>query len=356
MKKLLKLFFFILFLAFSCKNEDKISNYNQYEISDFRKELIPHLESLAKEKSLPSKDKVARKYIQENTTKDELIKLLRVNNPLLRTIAYITIVNRQEYEYFDLLVNHLDDMETFTCWMADDYATECTVSGLMIQKAHGKNGLSPIQKKYLVEKVLFEHPYLNVSDKMIHDIEPEEKYYNLIRERAQKTKKKVCQDLSACFALSKFRKDEDVELLKTIFKENIDDFCRNYIFRSIENFPHQEFYPLLEAYFERNVKPKSEEERLDSNILFFARAVASYKNENALEILNFIEQNNFPIAEGYWPPNNKEYVYKAIRIHNDDIYDDLMLKIEKEFNECELDRHRDLDVSFIAENVEWKYW
>lgn len=334
MKTVFQIIFFSIFII-SCK----VEKY-KYEISDFRKELRPSLESLSNEESLPTKDTVARDFLEENATKDELIKLMDSKNPLLRIIAYRTIVNRQEPEYFDLLLRHLSDTARVKWWVFDDVLQYKQVSDLMIRTAHYKNGLSPIQKKYLVEKVLLEHPYLDISTWMIQDINPDEKYYNLIKSRAQ-TKREYCGDqLSACYALSKFKKDNDVDLLYNVFDVDLkNDECVKLIFRSIETFPNEKFYSLLEQYFEMKIKGKlSPKENIYDEVLYFSRAVASYKNKNALSILKYIEQNNTYVNHPYWPPANKEYIYKALLINYDPVYDDLIQQLQKEFDKEELDR------------------
>lgn len=135
MRTILKIIIFSIFII-SCKEEKY-----KYDISDFRKELKPSLKSLSKEKSLPSKDTIARNFLEENATKEELIKLMDANNPLLRIIAYITIVNRQEPEYFDLLLGHLSDTARVEWWVYDDFLDFKQVSDGMIRKAHYQNGL-----------------------------------------------------------------------------------------------------------------------------------------------------------------------------------------------------------------------
>lgn len=351
MKIVLKIIFFLIFII-SCK-EERYKN----EISDFRKELRPSLESLSNEESLPTNDTVARNFLEENATKDELIKLMDSKNPLLRIIAYKSIVNRQEPEYFDLLLGHLSDTARVNFWVFEDELQYKQASDLMIRIAHFQNGLSPIQKKYLVEKVLLEHPYLNISTWMIQDINPDEKYYNLIKSRAQ-TKREFCRDqLSACYALSKFKKNVDVDLLYKIFDENLKNFeCIKLIFRSIETFPNEKFYSLLERYFEMKIKGKlSSKENINDEVLYFSRAVASYKNQNAVSILKYIERNNTYINHPYWPPANKKYVYKAMLINYDPVYDDLIQQLQKEFDKEELDRIGYLRRDLIEPNekLEW---
>ncbi|WEK68530.1 MAG: hypothetical protein P0Y62_11780 [Candidatus Chryseobacterium colombiense] len=338
MWKLIKTAFKIIIFSFffvSCKEEKY-----KYDIFDFSTELQPSLKSLSNEKSLPSKDTIARKFIEKHATKEELIKLMDSKNPILRVIGYKTIVNRQEPEYFDLLKNHLSDTAKVTWWYYEDAGSKFNVSDLMIRKAYEKNGLSPIQKKYLVEKVLLEHPYLETSTWMIQDINPNEKYYNLIRKRAKLKSARCGEQLSACFALSKFKKKEDLNLLHQIFEQNINnDYCITWILRSIEKYPDEKFFPILEDYFNKKIKGKlSAKDNIFDDILYFSRAISAYKNERVLRILKYIEQNNTYINKPYWPPSNKKYVYKAILINYDKIYDDLIKQLQSEFKKEDLDK------------------
>ncbi|MEJ5104424.1 hypothetical protein [Chryseobacterium sp. MYb328] len=323
------LIFFCVFI--SCKNE------NRSKLDDFRDELRPYLQRLSKEKKVPVSDTVARNILNKKATKEELIKLMNFEKPLLRVISYREIVNRGETEYFDLLLNHLNDKDKVTWEYYEDAGGSFTVSDLMILKAHDKNGLSPIQKKVLVEKVLLEHPYLEVSDEMIRDIDPDEKFYKLIKDRAQGNNEKCGIQLGAAFALSKFKKKEDVDLLYNLFNKSINrNPCGSFIFKSIERFPDEKFFPLLKMYFEKQVKDQlSPKLNITEEMLFFLRAVAAYKNKEALEILQYIEKNNTYINKGYWPPSNKKYVLKAIHFHYDKIYDELLIKIKNELSECD---------------------
>lgn len=119
----------IIFLA-GCSGKEEYP----YSISDFRSELRPHLKSLASEKSLPVKDTIARNCLEEKSTKEELIKLLNCDNALLRVVAYRAIVNRNEKDYFEILLGHLNDTTKVTWWYYDDVVGNFMVSDLMIRK------------------------------------------------------------------------------------------------------------------------------------------------------------------------------------------------------------------------------
>ena len=347
MKQIIKALYLSVLLL-SCKKE----KYN-YDMNDFRKDLKPYLEKLSKEKSLPFIDTTAREYIRKNATKEELIKLVNTKVPMLRIFAYRIIINREEADYFDLLLTHLDDTAKITHWVYEDLMAVSTVSDLMIEKAYAKNGLSHIQKKVLIDKVILEHSYLETFTWMIASIDPNEKYYNIIKDKARLETDEYSKQLAACFALSKFNKKEDVDFLYKIFKEKLN-YYPELIFRSIEKFPNKKFFPVLEQYFKTNIQGKlNRETNISDEVLFFSRAVAAYKNPDALLILNYIEKNNTYINKPYWPPSNKEFVYKSILIHNDPIYEKLKEKIKKEYNENEMQKLHTLLFEEYREKKDW---
>ncbi|SHL91070.1 hypothetical protein [Chryseobacterium polytrichastri] len=341
--------FLILLVFISCKKE--------YEVEDFRKELRPYLARLSKEKFVPVSDTMAKSFLEKNAKKDELIKLMDAKNPLLRVIAYRAIVNKSEPEYFDLLIKHLDDTAKVTWQYYEDASGVFTVSDLMIRKAYDENGLSPIQKKYLVEKVLLEYPFLDVSNWMIKDVDANEKYYNLIKYKSKVENEDKCGDqLIACYALSKFNKKEDVNFLYNVFHNSINGYCVESIFKSIEAFPDKIFFKLLKDYFEKNIKNKlTSKENITDDVLYFARAVASYENKDALDMLKYIEQNNTYINRPAWPPSNKIYVLKAVTIHYNKIYDELIKKIKNEMNDCDL-KNLGFSNYELLENNDKKDW
>jgi hypothetical protein len=193
------------------------------------------------ENQLPTKDTVARNFLEKECTKEELLEILNCENPLLRIIAYRTIVNKKENDYFKILLNHLNDTAKVTWWYYEDASDVFSVSDLMIRKAEDRNKLTQKEKDVLVDSVLLKHPYLSVSTWMIEEINPQEKYYSLIRKRANIRTERCGEQMSACYALSKFKKKGDIPLLKEKFiKCDID--CSEWAFKSIIAFPDTAFF------------------------------------------------------------------------------------------------------------------
>ncbi|WP_337967512.1 hypothetical protein [uncultured Flavobacterium sp.] len=317
---------FIIILAFvSCVNKDPYP----YKVSDFRTELEEPLKKLAQEKELPVRDTIARNYVRDHSSKEELLQLLNCNNPLLRVVAYRAIVNRKEKDYFKILLGHLNDTTKVTWWYYEDAAGEFTVSDLLVRKAEEANKLSKQEKKILVDSVLLKHAYLETSIWMIQDIEPQEKYYSIIKNKS-KIKTDRCGDhLSACYALSKFKKKEDLVFLKNTFND-LESPCEDWIFKAIENNPNEIYFPVLEKYFKeviRKKKPSSYED-----LKYYCRAVAVYKNEKSLALLTeLLKKSNYP--DPWYFTDNQEYTFKAIHKYKSPVYQNLYKELKPKMSD-----------------------
>ncbi|MCR4033114.1 MULTISPECIES: hypothetical protein [Flavobacterium] len=322
MKKVM--FLFIISILYSC-GKDPYPN----AISDFRPELQTHLKKLASEKKLPSGDTIARNYITKNCTKNELLELLKCNQPVLRVIAYRTLVNKKDKDYFKILLGHLSDTAKVTWWFYEDAADDFTVSDLLIRKAEDGKMLTKAQKSILVDSVLLKHSYLDVANWMIYDVEPNEKYYALIKQKSKLKTNRCGKQLGACYALSKFKKKEDLAYLKSVFNK-FESPCEDLIFKAIEENPDKIYFPVLEKYFETVVKKKKQYSYDD--LKDYCLAVAKYKNEESLMLLEkLLIKKNYP--DPWYFKHNEGYVFKAIHKYKAPIYDDLYKRLKPKMSE-----------------------
>lgn len=315
----------LISIIFSCGREKPYPN----KISDFRSELQIYLKKLAAEKKLPSSDTIARNFIKENCTKEELLKLLNCEDPILRVIAYRTLVNKNEKDYFKVLLGHLSDTTKVEWWYYEDAADNFMVSDLLIRKAEDSRKLTQTEKSILVDSVLLKHTYLDVSNWMIQDIEPNERYYSIIKQKSKLKTDRCGVQLGACYALSKFKKEEDLEFLKKIFNSQ-KDFCGDWIFKSIEVNPNQIYFPILKKYFDETVKKKKQFSYDD--LKYYCRAIAIYKNQESLELLmELLDKKNYP--DTWYFKHNEEYVFTAIHKYKGPIYDDLHKMLKPKMSE-----------------------
>ncbi len=318
-------YLFIISILFSCGGENPYPN----KISDFRSELQIPLKKLASEKKLPSSDTIARNYIKENCTKEELLKLLKCEDLILRVIAYRTLVNKNEKDYFKILLGHLSDTTKVEWWYYEDAADNFMVSDLLIRKAEDSRKLTRTEKNILVDSVLLKHSYLGVSNWMLQDIEPNEKYYSIIKQKSKMKTDRCGEQLGACYALSKFKKKEDLEFLKNTFN-NLENPCEDWIFKSIEENPNEIYFPILKKYFDKTVKKKKQSSYDDFK--YYCRAIAKYQNKESLVLLTeILDKKNYP--DTWYFKYNEENVFRAIHKYKAPIYEDLYKKLKPKMSE-----------------------
>lgn len=333
MKNRLFIFAFLSLTVVSCERFEKYP----YKISDFRPELRKHLQSIIPKKTMGYSRTDAEYFLKDSCSKDELLKLMRFKNPSVRYITYKAIVFRSDIDQFPILLNHLDDTARIT------FVTECTIDDVMIADAmideNPRHVLNSQQKNKLIDVVLKKHLYLDYAKRIIANIEPQERYYSIIKKLAQ-TKSSDCYDLRNTLALAKFKKQADIPLIKknvSVFDRDIS--CHDNNFNVIEAFPDTIFFPILTNYFEQVILKKHFLE-LES----YCRAIAQYKNAKSLAILIALTKPETYI-ESWNSKKGKEYVFKAIHKYKSPIYDSLYNELKPQMDEFFLE---DLD--------EIKYW
>src|SRR5687767_4501172 len=91
----------LIVCTLSCKNDKG----NNYAIKDFRKSLHPFLINIVTIGIVTHHDSSQIKGI----TDDELIRLGKSENPVLRATALMEMHDRSSFNHFDIVMNHLDD-------------------------------------------------------------------------------------------------------------------------------------------------------------------------------------------------------------------------------------------------------
>lgn len=135
--------------------------------------------------------------------------------------------------------------------------------------------------------------------------------------------------LGACYALSKFKKKEDLLYLKNIFMD-LESPCEDWIFESIEENPDTIYFPVLLKYFNENIKIK--EQFVFFGLEKYCRAVAKYKTQESLDILLALTQRETYPNDHYFE-YNLESVFKAIYKNRAPIYDSLFNSLESKMDD-----------------------
>lgn len=330
-----KITFILIFsILFSCGNKKPYPN----KISDFRPELRIQLNKLKKDNYLFTTDTIASSFLKENCSKEELLQLLECEVPLLRVIAFRTLINRKDKDYFKILLGHLSDTAK-VFWSGGDLESEAMVSDLLISEAITTGKLTQSKKNTLVDSVLTKHLYLKSSNSMMIDMNPQEKFYSLIKKQSSIIKSSdlsdECKKLAFTYSLAKYKKDKDVEYIKNNFKKfTILPGCNDYIFKSIEENPNQAYFPILEKYFYEIIKKKKQ--YTGEDLKYYCRAIAKYQNKESLALLTeILDKKNYP--DTWYFRYNVDNVFRAIHKYKAPIYEDLYKKLKPKMSEFVID-------------------
>ena len=341
MKNRLFIFAFLSLTVVSCVRFEKYP----YKISDFRPELRKHIQSIIADKEIRYSTTSADYFLRDSCSKDELLKLMRFKNPLVRLRVYDVIVFRSDIDQFPILLNHLDDTVKVMRWTSDHTADSITVADAMISANRRREVLTRPQKNKLIDFILTKHLYLNYVKWILVDIEPQEKYYSTIKKLAQK-KLNDCSDVNYTLGLAKFKKQTDIPLIKkniSVFDQNISCFYNN--FNVIEIFPDTAFFPILTNYFEQIIKiHKPKYHYYSDDLQYYCRAVVQYRNAKSLAILIALTKpETYPDSSHL--ERKKEYVFEAIHKYKSPIYDSLYNALKPQMDEF-----------FLEHLDEIKYW
>ena len=231
----------------SCKNDHDYT----YAIKDFRISLQPHLVKIVSEGIVMYSDSA----LKGMATDYELIQLSRSEHPALRASAVREILDRKSFNHFDFLMNHLDDTATVLIDEGEFGIARRTVSDDILLEALWAN---QEEKNKTIEKVLTKHNYLSAAYHILFTIDPQEKYYPFIKDMATRSKNLDFEGYElafdeieyALYGLAKFKKMEDVPIIKQQFTKNV--WRLSYIsFQLMKEYPDTAYLDIFETYHRR---------------------------------------------------------------------------------------------------------
>ena len=249
MIRLKQLLLLILIVCISsCKNEQG----NTYAIKDFRKSLQPFLFNIVSKGIVTYYDSSQIKTI----TDEELIRLGKAENPVLRATAFTEILDRKSFDHFNILMRHLDDTADVATDAGEFGIWHRTVSDDILQEATWKTTEA---KNKTIEQVLTKHNYLRSAYTILEQLEPQEKYYSFIKDMATRPRRFSYDGYElddfdkieyALYGLAKFKKQDDVRIIKNRMMQSVWDLS-DVSFRLMKEFPDTAYLEVLKTYHRR---------------------------------------------------------------------------------------------------------
>lgn len=276
--KTIKLTYFsiiILALFLSCKDD----NRKNYAIRDFRRSIQPGLIKIVSKGIVMYSDS----SIWYMATDKELVELSQSENPVLRATALKEMLRRPSFDHFDVIMKHLDDTAMVATDAGEFGIYNMTVSDHILEYGKWK---SMSEKNKTIHKVITKHNYLKSAYTILPRIELQEKYYTYIKQMVQ-ANKPFDEIEYALYALAKFKKNDDIPLIKKILMSNYWDMTE-YSFLLMQEFPNDTYLDVYEEFYPKNFYISIYSTNDPTTAIAFINSIATYKNRRSANILNNI--------------------------------------------------------------------
>jgi len=316
MKPIINLLFLALIIL-SCTNNSKY----RYAIRDFSNELKPYLEKIVS-RGIAGYD-LSVIYLRDHAADSELSRISRSEHPVLRMVTLRIMQQRDSLNLFGFLMSHLDDSAIVAIDEGEFGINFRRIPDVLLKILLWK---TVENKNKIIEKVLLKHNYLYYAYKVLDYLEPEEKYYQSIKEMAQRDRPYEEIDF-AVYGLAKFKKQEDIKLIVSILYENKWQL-EGHSFLLMEKYPHDDYLNILSFYakehFARNII--SGRQAVPSEEFF--NALASYKRKETAELLPVL-LNRISRVGCYTDTNYlKMSLYQAFLKNKCEAYSSILPQIE----------------------------
>ena len=262
--------------------------------------------------------------LKKIATKEELIELTNHPNGVVRSYSFWALTHKKEIELYSIVKKHLNDSELintqFGCIGSQEMVGDFFINVMTPQYVDLNSvKMNSNELKELDSLLIYQPNKLSARYSAINRAEPTENLYPKIRELVIEEKNQ-----SALVTLAKYRKEQDIEIIRNNRSENDkveSGYYHTYV--AISQFPRPEFIPLLET----NLNKTLDNTHFSNEWRELYKAIASYKNKKAVELLTIpfskVEHQNI-----------KEYhirfVYTAIQEFQDPIYNELYWEIWEE--------------------------
>lgn len=345
-----------LLILYSCSNHR--SNHQErypYSIADFKSSLHPCLNSIIYYGVITTYDSNA-KYLEKNTSIEELKKLLLSEHPILRGYAYCTLIKKDTEIVNKILPISLNDDSAYILCDAGEWGIHrMMLADFYIDESKGK---TKINRDSLRDTLLQKHNHLLFAYWLLKyesSTPLGEKHYQIIKEMAKRPgigyEFSLCGDYNpevinaAVFKLAEYKKEDDIPIIKEILKKNWRFDKRGSAFGLIQRFPDTAYQEIVFDYYKLISKSADEIKRqtmfhggrfhLRDKFESFLGAVASLKtNESATILKDIIEKKLYPYAD-FSDDRIKYEIFELLKEHKCEVYESLFKKIQKDALEYE---------------------
>ena len=255
----------------------------------------------------------------KTATKDELRILTAHPSSAVRGYAFWLLTIKKNKETFEILKSTLEDTATVTtffgCIIDEELLVDFYIDLLTPEYIDNKSiKLTLTQKQELDSLLLYSNINSYWKSRIISELEPLPKYYERIKEIINEE-----GTPAAYVALAKYKKEQDLELLRPLIFDRKLDY---YGMQAIREFPSQTLLNDLKAVHDKEIKKPGGFDY--PMIATMYEAIAQFDGETARELFQKTINEGHPTALKYHLPD----IVIAIGKYPNPAYNDIKSQIK----------------------------
>ena len=258
--------------------------------------------------------------LQKKASKNELIELTTHPNGVVRCYSFWGLTYNTSINLLPFVLKHISDDENvstqFGCIGSSEKVGDFFIDLVTPNFVDlDSKKLDSVQRSMIDSILIYSPNNLYAKQKAIRRANLTEGLYIRARDLVVKEKNQ-----EALVTLAKYRKERDVPLILKNKTGNEPDDGYFFTYRAISEFPHPDFFPLLKHNLEQTLN----DDHYSTEWRELYKAIASYKNEEALELLTipFTQVKHEEIREYHI-----DFLFGALQKFSSPLYDDLLWKI-----------------------------
>jgi hypothetical protein len=265
-------------------------------------------------------------FLRDTARTEDLVNLLESDHPYIRIYAFGALAKRKQDGLFEVLVENMADTTKIDFFTNGPRDPACPAD-LMFWSI--RNDFSEQEIDSVKKLVVIKHSHLYTLETALRFHQPSDDQYKYVRAIVLRDRTRR----SALVALSKYRREQDVQLIKSGFRFEDAPWVNDYFYEAIENFPHKDFENQLIAVSKNKHYrfPLGYDKR-------YLRALAMYKTKASLRVLEkyarrFMDANysnkNYSEMQPAEKMESLLTIYLALKKNYTPMYDKLISEIIK---------------------------
>ncbi|WP_204346660.1 hypothetical protein [Psychroserpens algicola] len=256
--------------------------------------------------------------LKKNATDQELLLLTEHPNPVVKCYAFDLLVKKRNKSSFNILKKNLKDTTSVSTQYGcigsmtrvNDYFIES------ISRPYPDNEyLTKSDKKTLDSLILFTPDLISDNkNRLLERIEPNEKYYDRIRELALK------ENNSAIIAISKYHRESDIDFINQLLEDTNKNIQRNGL-KAVKNFPNEDSFKRIIEIHSREINNSGGYNYSMLRELY--QGIVSYKDIKSRQLL----EKTINESDGSTKEYHSEFIWLALKKYPNEIYNGIIDKL-----------------------------